>query len=79
MESTQEEYEALPETPFFLGVPREVVEAAKQSERVRDVARGRQGLATADDARFLASVDDIRVGAVGVSTSVSAEINPNRE
>ena len=38
-ELRQEEYEALPETPFWVGVPREVFEAAKGSERVRDVAR----------------------------------------
>jgi hypothetical protein len=37
----QEEYEAFPETPFFVGVPREIFEAAKSSQRVRDVARGR--------------------------------------
>lgn len=54
----QEEYESLPETPFFVGVPREMFESAKRSERVRDVARGRQGLATAEDARFLAGVSD---------------------
>ena len=42
----QEEYEALPETPFFVGVPRDVFDAAKRSLRVKDVARGRQGLAT---------------------------------
>lgn len=53
----QEEYEALPETPFFVGVPREVFESAKASGRVRDVARGRQGLATADDKRFVAGID----------------------
>jgi hypothetical protein len=50
-----------------------VFEAAKSSLRVRDVARGRQGLATADDARFLASVDDSRVVAAGIATSVSDE------
>ena len=53
----QEEYEGLAETPFFVGVPREVFDAAKTSQRIRDVARGRQGLATADDRRFLAGVD----------------------
>ena len=52
----QEEYEALPETPFFVGVPREVFESAKASERVRDVARGRVGLQTGDDKRFLAGI-----------------------
>jgi hypothetical protein len=56
-ELRQEEYDALDETPFFVGVPREVFDAAKTSMRVRDVARGRQGLATADDRRFLAGVD----------------------
>jgi hypothetical protein len=56
MELRQEEYAALPETPFFVGVPREVLEAAKRSERVGKVARGRQGLATADDQRFLAGI-----------------------
>lgn len=52
----QEEYEALPETPFFVGVPEEVFESAKGSQRVRDVARGRQGLITADDNHFLAGI-----------------------
>jgi len=53
----QQEYEALLGTPFFVGVPREVFESAKSSGCVRDVARGRQGLATADDRRFLAGID----------------------
>lgn len=57
-ELRQDEYEALPETPFFVGVPREVLEAAKRSDRVRDVARGRQGLITADDKRFLAGIGE---------------------
>ncbi len=69
-ELRQEEYEALQETPFFVGVPREVFEAAKASERVRDVARGRQGLATADDGRFLAAPDDPRVVAAGIAPAV---------
>jgi hypothetical protein len=56
-ELRQEEYEALPETPFFVGVPREVFESAKASGRVRDVARGRVGLQTGDDRRFLAGID----------------------
>ena len=56
-ELRQEEYEALPETPFFVGVRREVFEAAKASGKVRDVARGRQGLITADDRHFLAGID----------------------
>lgn len=72
-ELRQEEYEALPETPFFVGVPREVFEAAKSSERIRDVARGRQGLATADDGRFLAQIDDPKVTAVGVAAATSPE------
>jgi type I restriction-modification system DNA methylase subunit len=57
-ELRQEEYEALPETPFFVGIPRDIFEAARSSDRVADVARGRQGLATADDKRFLASIGD---------------------
>lgn len=69
-ELRQQEYEALPEIPFFVGVPRDVFDAASRSGRVADVARGRQGLATADDARFLARVDDLRVSAVGIATSV---------
>ena len=52
----QEEYEALPETPFFVGVPSELFEAAKASLRVRDVARGRVGLQTSEDGRFLAGI-----------------------
>lgn len=55
-ELRQEEYEALPETPFFVGVPREVFDSAKSSAHVRDVARGRQGLITADDRHFLAGI-----------------------
>lgn len=72
-EVRQQEYEALPGTPFFVGVPREVFEAAKRSEQVRAVARGRQGLATADDGRFLAAVGDLRVGAVGIAGDLTAE------
>ncbi|MHB8469554.1 MAG: Eco57I restriction-modification methylase domain-containing protein [Gaiellaceae bacterium] len=66
----QEEYEALGETPFFVGVPQEVFESAKRSERIVDVARGRQGLATADDGRFLADVGDLRVGSAGIAGEV---------
>ncbi|MGH3049229.1 MAG: hypothetical protein ACRDLK_03650, partial [Gaiellaceae bacterium] len=69
-ELRQEEYEALPETPFFVGVPREVFESAKHSGRVVDVARGRQGLATADDARFLAAAGDPRVLRDGIASSL---------
>lgn len=58
----QEDYEALSETPFFVGVPREVFESAKASGAVRDVARGRQGLITADDKRFLAGIESSFVG-----------------
>ncbi len=52
----QAEYEALVETPFFVGVPREISGSAQQSERVGDVARGRVGLQTGEDGRFLAGV-----------------------
>jgi hypothetical protein len=57
-ELRQAEYERLPGTPFVVGVPRDVFESAARSGRVRDVARGRQGLATADDRRFLAGVGE---------------------
>jgi type I restriction-modification system DNA methylase subunit len=57
-ELRQDGYEALPETPFFVGVPNDIFVAARDSERVANVARGRQGLATADDKRFLASVGE---------------------
>jgi hypothetical protein len=67
----QEEYEELPETPFFVAVPREVVESAKNSEAVKSVADGRQGLATADDKRFLAAVDDPRVAKVGIAAALT--------
>lgn len=55
-ELRQAEYETLPETPFFVGVPREVFEAAKRSLRLRDVARGRVGVQTGDDRRFLGGI-----------------------
>jgi hypothetical protein len=55
-ELRQDEYEALPETPFFVGVPREVFEAARASLRVSDVAKGRVGLQTGDDRRFTAGI-----------------------
>jgi adenine-specific DNA-methyltransferase len=79
----QEEYDQLEESPFFVGVPEDVFFAAKRSLRIRDVARGRQGLATADDGRFLAPVDDPRVDAVGVASVVTADemthgISPTR-
>ena len=49
-------YEKLPETPFHVGVPSDVLDAALASEHLGVVARGRQGLATADDKRFLAGI-----------------------
>lgn len=52
----QAEYEDLPETPFWVGVPRELFEAARDSGIVRDVARGRVGLQTGDDKAFLAGI-----------------------
>ena len=55
-ELRQEDYEALPETPFFVGVPEELVEAAKGSARLADFARGRVGLQTGDDKHFLAGI-----------------------
>lgn len=73
----QEDYEALPETPLFIGVPHELFEAARGSLRLRDVARGRQGLATADDGRFLAAVDDPRVVRDGIATEVSEDERRN--
>ena len=69
----QEEYEELPETPFFVGVPREVFEAARRSDCVVDVARGRQGLATADDGRFLAVADDPRVAKAGIAAALDSD------
>ena len=55
-ELRQADYEVLPDTPFFVGVPAELFEAARDSMQVGEVAKGRQGLATADDKRFLASI-----------------------
>ncbi len=51
-------YERLPDTPFHVGVPADVLDAALASERLGAVARGRQGLATADDRRFLAGIGE---------------------
>ena len=78
-ELRQEEYEALPETPFFVGVPREVFEAVKASGRVADVARGRQGLITADDKRFLAGIDSPFPGLTQVvsRTELAAVVTPD--
>ncbi len=58
----QEVYEQLPETPFHVGVPSDVLAAALASDRLVTVARGRQGLATADDKRFLAGIDEPATG-----------------
>jgi len=75
-ELRQEEYEALPETPFFIGIPREIFNAAKTSVRVRDVARGRQGLATADDRRFLAGIGEAFPGLEHVVRMSDIAANP---
>lgn len=75
----QEEYEALPETPFFVGVPDELFEAAKRSIRVGDVARGRVGLQTGDDRQFLAGINtafpglEQLVSTEDLATAISAE------
>lgn len=55
-EVAQSEYETLPGTPFWVGVPREILESAKASALLGSVARGRQGLASAEDRRFLAGI-----------------------
>lgn len=75
----QEEYEALPETPFFVGVPREVFEAAKASGRVGDVATGRVGMQTGDDKRFLAGIDTSFVGLDGVTSSTQLATSLSEE
>jgi hypothetical protein len=55
-EVAQSEYETMPDTPFWVGVPREVLQSARSSALLGSVARGRQGLASAEDRRFLAGV-----------------------
>lgn len=65
----QEMYERLPETPFHVGVPADVLDAALASDRLGVVARGRQGLATADDRRFLAGIDEQVAGLDRVITA----------
>jgi len=77
----QEEYEVLPETPFFVGVPRDVLESAKGSGRVRDVARGRVGLQTGDDKRFLAGIANPFPGLPNViaDTQVATELSDDEE
>ena len=57
-ELRQEEYEALAETPFFVGVPDEILASMKRSSQIKEVADGRQGLGTADDQRFLAGIGE---------------------
>ncbi len=52
----QADYEAFEGTPFFVGVPADILVSAKSSGRVTDVARGRQGLSTAADKDFLAGI-----------------------
>lgn len=66
----QEEYESLPETPFFVGVPRDLFEAAKNSGRLRDVAAGKVGIQTGEDRRFLAGIGG---PAPGIEKLVSPE------
>jgi len=80
-ELRQEEYDALPETPFFVGVPREIFEAAKASGTVRHVARGRQGLITADDRFFLAGIGGPFPGLTNVvaSSEVATEVGPEEQ
>lgn len=78
-ELRQGEYETLPETPFFVGVPLEIFSSAKDSLRVRDVAKGRVGLQTGEDRRFLAGIGapfqglDKTVSADELATKLSAE------
>jgi hypothetical protein len=80
-EVRQEEYSALTGSPFFVGVPRDVLDSAKASIRVRDVARGRQGLATADDKRFLAGIDRPFPGLEKVisSTDLAADLTSEEQ
>jgi len=57
-ELRQAEYEVLPDTPFFVGVPIELFVSARDSIQVGEVAKGRVGLQTGEDKRFLAGVDE---------------------
>ena len=70
-------YEELAETPFHVGVPADVLSAALASEHLRAVARGRQGLATADDRRFLAGIGQPSAGLdrVVAADDVTTELN----
>jgi hypothetical protein len=52
----QSDYEILPETPFFVGVPNELFASARGSLRVGEIAKGRVGLQTGEDKRFLAGI-----------------------
>jgi type I restriction-modification system DNA methylase subunit len=67
-ELRQEEYEALRETPFFVGVPPAILEAMKSSERVAHVAKGRVGLQTGDDKHFTAGIGQAFAGLPRVLT-----------
>jgi hypothetical protein len=76
-ELRQADYDALPESPFFVGVPSELFEAARQSIRVGDVARGRVGLQTGEDKRFTAGIGEPYPGLPNVisSTDVAVELS----
>jgi type I restriction-modification system DNA methylase subunit len=78
-ELRQEEYETLPDTPFFVGVPREVFVAARDSLRVRDVARGRVGLQTSEDSRFLAGVGRPAPGVPHVVEAADLATTPSED
>lgn len=54
----QSRYAEIDETPFYVGVPDEIVQSIASSLVVNDVATGRQGLITADDKEFLAGIDE---------------------
>jgi len=56
-ELRQADYEVLPDTPFFVGVPDELFASARDSMSVDEVAKGRVGLQTGEDKRFLAGID----------------------
>jgi len=81
VELRQEEYNMLPETPFFVGVPVELFNAAKSSLTVREVARGRVGLQTGDDKRFLAGIDSQFSGLETIisRTDLVAEISQSQK
>ncbi len=62
----QSRYEEFVDTPFFVGVPGEIIDCIVASDVVGDVARGRQGLITADDKFFLAGISDAFPGLTNV-------------